>query len=321
VLRSGASRVVGQRGAAPARGSTFLYPRRGFGQITEALEQAARRAGAQVHTGVEVQRIRPAAEVVGGEVVGGEVVGGALVGGGDVVVETGDGRRWRAPRVFSTLPIPLLARLCPDRVPPEVSEAAQGLRFRAMVLVYLTHAPGTPAHGSPVRWSPYDAHYLPAGATPVTRISEPANYRDSDEDPRDRTVLCAEIPCDVGDAIWTADEGALAEVVAEALREVSLPPVHGPGGADPAVHVRRLPAVYPVYEQGFAARLSRLEDWADALPGVTTLGRSGLFAHDNTHHAMVMARAAVAALGHDATFDEPAWRRSRQSFRDHVVED
>jgi len=79
--------------------------------------------------------------------------------------------------------------------------------------------------------------------------------------------------------------------------------------------------VYPVYEHGFAERLAHLEAWADALPGVTTLGRSGLFAHDNTHHALVMARAAVAALHADGTFDEGAWRRSRQSFRDHVVED
>ncbi len=31
------------------------------------------------------------------------------------------------------------------------------------------------------RYTPFDAHYLPGGATPVTRVSEPRNYRDGDE--------------------------------------------------------------------------------------------------------------------------------------------
>jgi protoporphyrinogen oxidase len=190
-----------------------------------------------------------------------------------------------------------------------------------MVLVYLTHAPQPATSGTAVRWSPYDAHYLPSGSTPVTRISEPANYRDSAQDPRDRSVLCAEIPCAVGDEIWSAGDGELATIVSDALRDADLPPVRGPRGGSPAVQVRRLPAVYPVYEHGFAQRLATLEDWAEALPGVTTLGRSGLFAHDNTHHALVMGRAAVAALREDGSFDDRAWRRSRDSFRDHVVED
>lgn len=301
--------------ASGPRGSTFLYPRRGFGQITEALERAAREAGAEVQTGVAVRGLNPA--------------GSEESAAGQVVVHSDDGRRWQAPRVFSTLPIPLLARLAHDHVPGEVAAAAQGLRFRAMVLVYLTHEPGADRPGaprgagrrSPTRWSAYDAHYLPAGRTPVTRVSEPMNYRDSPQDPVGRSVLCAEIPCTVGDEIWTASEERLAEVVAEALREADLPPVQGPAGAPPAVHVRRLPAVYPVYEHGFAQRLARLEAWADVVPGVTTLGRSGLFTHDNTHHALVMARAAVDAVRADGTFDAEAWRRSRETFREHVVED
>ncbi|MGB7447593.1 MAG: hypothetical protein WA892_00535, partial [Ornithinimicrobium sp.] len=307
VLRS----TLAARSSTAPHGTTFLYPRHGFGQITDALERAARQAGAELHTGVEVERLSPGQTRPGRA---GEPADG-------VVAHTSDGGRWRAPRVFSTLPIPVLTRLCPGQVPDDVVQAARGLRFRAMVLVYLTHEPGQATGGSPVRWTAYDAHYLPAGATPVTRISEPANYRDNAQDPQARSVLCAEIPCAAGDQLWRASEQELADVVMAALRESDLPPVLGPDGTAPAVQVRRLPAVYPIYEHGFAARLAHLEDWADALPGVTTLGRSGLFTHDNTHHALVMGRAAVAALGADGAFDEQAWRRSRDSFRDHVVED
>ena len=53
---------------------------------------------------------------------------------------------------FSTLPLPLLARI--TRPAPSLAEieAAHWLRYRAVVL-YLVHEGG--------RWSPYDAHYLP----------------------------------------------------------------------------------------------------------------------------------------------------------------
>jgi len=177
-----------------------------------------------------------------------------------------------------------------------------------MVLVYLEHVGG--------RWTTYDAHYLPGPETPVTRISEPANYRRSDDDPTDRSVLCAELPCEVGDALWSLGDEELAAVVEDALRVSDLPPVRRG-----VVEVRRLPHVYPVYEQGYEDHLAGLERWAGTLPRVTTFGRLGLFAHDNTHHAMAMAYDAVATLTADGSRDEAGWAAALARFADHVVED
>ena len=201
-----------------------------------------------------------------------------------VEVSTADGRTVRAGHVFSTVPLPVLARLAGAPVPPT------GLAFRAMVLVYLVHAGG--------RWTGYDAHYLPGPQTRVTRLSEPANYRVSPDDPADRSVLCAEIPCAVGDPVWTSTPDDLAELVRDGLRASGLPGVRLGG-----VEVRRLPHVYPVYEIGYADRLRPLDEWVDGLDRVTTFGRLGLFAHDNTHHAMAEALDAVAALRPDGTRD------------------
>lgn len=273
-------------GRRAPRGTVFLYPRRGFGQIGDALAQAARSAGARIELGTEVATIIPGAP--------------ARVG-------SPDGRCWQAGRVLSTLPVPLLTRFVRD-TPEPVRAAAAGLTHRAMVLVYLTHRGG--------RWTCFDAHYLPGPATPVTRISEPANYRDSPQDPDDRTVLCAELPCTVGDDVWRAEPDRLADLVLRTARTHDLPPVDLAG-----VQVRRLPVVYPVYTRGYADRLAVLEGWAAGLPGVTTLGRGGLFAHDNTHHGLVMARAAADCLGPGGTFDESRWALARETFRAHVVED
>jgi protoporphyrinogen oxidase len=263
-------------------GQVFFYPRRGFGQIVDVLAEAAVAAGATVETGAEVTAVQPGTD--------------------EVEVSTADGRTVRAGHVFSTVPLPVLARLAGAPVPPT------GLGFRAMVLVYLVHESG--------RWTGYDAHYVPGPQTRVTRLSEPANYRISRDDPADRSVLCAEIPCAPGDPVWTSTADDLAELVRDGLRASGLPGVRLGG-----VEVRRLPHVYPVYEIGYADRLRPLDEWVDGLDRVTTFGRLGLFAHDNTHHAMAEALDAVAALRPDGTRDPGLWAAARARFAGHVVED
>jgi protoporphyrinogen oxidase len=263
-------------------GQVFFYPRRGFGQIVDVLADAATAAGAMVRTGAEVTAVRPGPDAV--------------------EVSTADGRTVRAGHVLSTVPLPVLARLAGADLAPS------GLAFRAMVLVYLVHRGG--------RWTRHDAHYLPGPQTPVSRLSEPANYRVSAEDPADRTVLCAEIPCAVGDPMWTSTPDELAVLVRDGLRASDLPEVDLGG-----VEVRRLPHVYPVYGIGYAERLRPLDEWVDGLDRVTTFGRLGLFAHDNSHHAMAEALDAVAALRPDGTRDPDRWAEARTRFAAHVVED
>ncbi|MGH8867586.1 MAG: FAD-dependent oxidoreductase [Actinomycetes bacterium] len=285
-------KLAGRMVRRPARrqkgqGRVFHYPRRGFGQLTEALAAAAAGAGVDIRLGTEVDSVH--------------------LSGGTVQVGTTGGDEWEAGHAFSTLPLPVLARVTSPGPSLASVESAARLKFRAMVLVYVVHSGG--------RWSPYDAHYLPGPETAVTRVSEPANYRESADDPADRSVLCAEIPCAVGDGVWSLGDGALAELVGEGLARAGLPPVKIAG-----VHVERLPHVYPVYEMGFERHLAGLDGWASSLPSVTTFGRLGLFAHDNTHHALVMAYDAVDALGRDG-FDRSAWTAARLRFSQHVVED
>jgi len=288
VLRGALGRGPVGRDPAEGQGRVFHYPRRGFGQIAEALAGAATGAGARIETGTEVAGVRPLSS--------------------RVAVSTTDGRIVMAGHVLSTVPLPVLARLARPRPPESLLADAGRLRFRSMVLVYLVHAGG--------RWTPYDAHYLPDPETPVSRLSEPANYRDSAEDPADRTVLCAEIPCAVGDRVWTSSSDGLAALVTAGLAATGLPPVDLAG-----VEVRRLSHVYPVYERGYAERLAPLNAWADSLDRVTTFGRLGLFAHDNTHHALAEAFDAVAALRRDGTRYPAAWAAARARFATHVVED
>lgn len=278
----------GRTSASSGQGKVFHYPRRGFGQICERLAEVAVDAGVEIVLGAEVERLAPTFD--------------------DVRVHTRDGGDTDAGIAFSTLPLPLLARITSPGPSLSAIEAASRLRFRAMVLVYVVHKGG--------RWTSYDAHYLPGPGTPVTRISEPANYRDSADDPSDLSVVCAEIPCSVGDDVWTADDDALGLLVEESVERAGLAPLHRA-----EVEVRRLPFVYPVYELGYERRLAGIEAWITGVPQIVSFGRLGLFAHDNSHHAMLEAYEAVDTLGIDGTFDAERWRVQRERFAEHVVED
>ncbi|MFN2588850.1 MAG: NAD(P)/FAD-dependent oxidoreductase [Actinomycetota bacterium] len=282
--RSAASIV---RKAAGRRGSRFWYPAGGYGHISEALAAGAADAGARILYGRAVEKL--------------------VLRDDGVVAHLDDATDVTARRVWSTIPVTALARIADPGPPPEVLRAAATLRFRAMVLVYLVVAAD--------RYTRFDAHYLPEEWTPVTRVSEPKNYRDGD-DPSGRTVLCAEIPCDRGSRLWEMDEASARGAVVDALERAELP---RPGVL--AVHVHRLSHAYPVYEAGFERALDPLHAWIDAQPRLLTFGREGLFVHDNAHHALAMAWDAVACLEPGGGFSSETWRRAREGFRAHVVED
>ena len=257
---------------------TFLYPRRGFGAIAEALAEQV-----PVDTGRRVNRI--------------------IEHHDRVIVGLSDGRLVTASHVHATVPAWRVASwlgLHEDPLgPPPV---------RAMVLVYLV------LDRRP--YTTFDAHYLPDRNVLLSRLSEPTNYRDNPEDPSDRTVLCAELPCWSGDEVWTASADVLGARVADDLVRSGLP--------DPRhveVHVERLPSVYPVMTPQSLGALARAERALTMSSRVTVLGRQGLATPDNTHHVLEMGVRSARSVRPDGTFDHAAWADAREGFRSYVVED
>ncbi|HEX4931902.1 MAG TPA: FAD-dependent oxidoreductase, partial [Gemmatimonadaceae bacterium] len=271
----------------------FYYPRQGFGQICEAYAAAAQSHGATLRYDQRVEQVIPPATA--------EAPWTVRTRGPD-----GD-ETLHADYLWSTIPITAVARAYQGDIPPSVPAAAAAIRYRAMILVYLQL--------DVEQFTEYDAHYLPEAGVRITRLSEPKNYRDP-VPPTGKTVLCAELPCEADDAVWQMDDASLGRLVAEDLTSVGLPLARPPI----AVFTRRLRQAYPIYLTGYEAHFGALDRWADSLPRFLTFGRQGLFAHDNTHHALRMGYAAVDCVG-PGGFDEPKWRAYRQEFESHVVED
>ncbi len=277
-----AARAVARTGRKRSSGTGgYFYPRTGFGQLVEGLASAATDAGVEIRCEAEVDRIRVTEDEVEVSTQDGDVVTGGLV--------------------FSTLPLPVLARI--SRPAPSLTsiESSARLRYRAMLLVYVVHEGG--------QWSPHDSHDIPDPRTPVVRISEPTNYRDNPADPPERSVLCAEIPCAMTDEVWGLDDESLADLVDETLGMTGLPGVNRSH-----VETRRIGQVYPIYRAGYENDFGDVDTWARMIRRVVTLGRQGLFVLDNIDQALLMAYDAVDAIRDDGRFDRYAWTVARERF-------
>jgi protoporphyrinogen oxidase len=276
----------------PPGAGKFWYPREGYGQITRAYAQAAREAGAELALGWAVEGLTRSAEGPAWRV--------ALARGSEH-------RMLEADHVWSTIPVTRVLEMIRPQAPAEIVAAAGKIAYRAMILVYLRiDVP---------QFTTTDAHYFPEENVSVTRVSEPKNYFGVTE-PSTHTWLCAELPCSVDDRLWRMTDQELGQLFADDLGRAGIP-LPKPASA---VFTRRLRQAYPIYNLGYERDLGRMEAWLGELPGFLSYGRQGLFAHDNTHHALYMAYAAVECLA-GPRFDWDKWRSYREIFATHVVED
>jgi len=277
----------------PVGDGMFYYPRRGFGQITSAYATAAGQLGADMLLNTNVERLQAPSSPGGRWQVH--------------LSHQGSARVLDADYVWSTIPITMLARLTSPAPPAELTGPTPGIDYRAMLLVYLQLDVD--------HFTPTDAHYFPERSISITRLSEPKNYSDLTT-PAGSTVLCAELPCGPGDATWGMSDAELGELVVRDIRAAGLPLVRPPV----AVNVKRLRHAYPIYLSGYERHFDALDTWASGQSRLLTFGRQGLFAHDNTHHALFMAYCAVECLT-DGVFSEARWEGFRKIFASHVVED
>lgn len=289
MVRKVASQIPGLK---PKGFGRFYYPRRGYGQISERIAEAAQAAGAEL--------------MLGARVTGIECEGRRAT----AVRFEQDGREQVLPAdmIWSTLPITLLVRGLRPQAPAEVLAAANGLAYRAMILIYLVLAQE--------QFSEYDAHYFPEEHIAISRMSEPKNYSVASE-PRGHTVLCAELPCAVDDRTWKMSDAELGELMLRCLEQCGIP------ARAPLLKVetRRLRQAYPIYLRGYEEKFNRMDVYLDSIEGLLTYGRQGLFAHDNTHHALFMAYSAVQCFRDDGSLDRQKWAECRKIFETHVVED
>ena len=281
-------------GLKPSGSGFFFYPKRGFGLISEKLYNAAKNAGVDFSLGSRITSLHLKGSTVE-----------------EISCFSSDGRTvvYKPDYVWSTIPITDLVNLIRPAPPSPVVEASQYMDYRAMILVYLVLYTN--------QFTEYDAHYFPESDIPISRISEPKNYSKA-EAPGNVTVLCAELPCSTSDSVWEMTSSELGKLVCECLEMASMPV----NTLLKEVITKRFSHAYPIYRRNYNIHFDKIDRWLNGVGNLVCFGRQALFAHDNIHHALYMAYAAVDCLGEDGEFDKDKWQNHyRKIFETHVVED
>ena len=257
-LRSGGARTYARR---------YWYPRLGIGQIFERMAAVAERHGARFRLGARVTGL--------GRGKDGEVRAVQLSG------PRGD-EELRCDAVISTLSLPLLARMLGGAsLPSDVARAASRLRFRAIRLMhFLLDRP---------EFSPHTWLYVSEPRYRIARIQEPRR-RSPEMAPPGRTSLMLELPCDVGDELWSASED---EVAARCLDELAALGFRDVARDLAGYYSSFVEEGYPIYHLDYRKERARVLAWAGETANVVSVGRQGAFRYVFMDTAMEMGVAAA----------------------------
>lgn len=256
----------------------FLYPATGgIGEIARGYVRNIEARGGKVLTG------SPAIKVLREE---NRVVGVEYKGESRQVIQ-GDA-------YISTIPITALARSVKPGPPEHVKQAISGLKYVSIIFVYLKL--GKP-QVSPDSWV-----YLPESHLTVHRISEFKNFSPGCA-PADKTMICAEITCRIGDEHWRASDDDLIATVVSDLENIGLIKAEEvlDGG-----FVQKIPLAYPVYDLEYKEHLAPIMEFVHSLENIQTGGRQGLFRYNNMDQSIEMGRKMGWAVleerdaGHEA---------------------
>ncbi len=245
----------------------FWYPRRGIGQISEAMAARARASGANLMTGARITAI--------------EHDGASVTG---IRYRQGDEEHYRpCDAAISTLPLPLFVQLLQPAAPEEVLKSARALQYRAMIFLFLeVDKPSVTGD----HWT-----YFPDREIIFNRISEMRNFS-PDAAPAGNTSLTLEITCDIGDGIWRMPEEEIYRRSVEGLVACGLIEERQVLGH----FFRRLSHAYPTYDREFEAKIGHLAYHLADFDNMVNAGRQALFRYVNTDHVMEMGFCAAQEL-------------------------
>jgi protoporphyrinogen oxidase len=261
--------------------SEFLYPERGgIGEIARGYVHRLEEMGATVVTGAPVTRVHRDGSHVTGIEYGGRSPGSV-----------------EADFYISTIPITVLARSVRPAAPEHVRSAISNLRHVSIVFVYVrVDKPSV----SPDNWV-----YLPERDVTVHRLSEFKNFSPACAPP-DKTMVCAEITCRIGDEHWRASDEELIDIAVGDLERIGLV---APGEVLDGF-VKKIPHAYPVYDLEYKEHLAPVLEFVHSLENVMTGGRQGLFRYNNMDQSIEMGRRMAWSVierrdaGHEAVATE-----------------
>ena len=245
----------------------YLYPRQGIGQIFERCAQRIREQGGVIRTSAEVTAFDRR---------------GRKVGGVRFRDQSGE-HELACDAVLSTMSLPAAARML-GPLPSATARSADRLRFRAIRLFQLL------LDGPQV--SPHTWMYVSEPGYLMARIQEPI-HRSPEMAPAGSTSLMLELPCDEGDAVWTAPDEAIRERCLADLNRLGFAGLDRRVRGSFSAYVRE---GYPIYHLGYDSDRRAVLEHVASFEGLVSCGRQGAFRYIFMDTAMEMGIDAARAL-------------------------
>jgi len=244
----------------------FRYPKHGPGQMWETVTRLVRDRGGEVLLGCEVRRI-------------GRSAGGIT----EVVASCGGSLQTFAGTHFlSSMPIRELIEGFQPPAPPEIQQAARGLKYRDFLTVALIV---DQENTFPDNWI-----YI---HDPNVRLGRIQNFKNWSPfmvpDPK-LTCLGLEYFVSEGDDLWTRSDADLIELGRSEVGRIGL--------LDPARVIDgcvvRMKKAYPVYDDRYSEHVARIRQFLEEeTPNLQLIGRNGMHKYNNQDHAMMTGLLAA----------------------------
>lgn len=231
----------------------FAYPHRGTGSFYEELAKTIEKAGGKIHAQNPVQKLTRANNTW--------------------KVQTPK-MEYEFDLVVSTMPLTKLVSALGK--PKEVRSAAEKLRFRSTILVYLHLDQKDLFHD---QWL-----YFQSEETKCGRVTNFNNWNLEQNQKAEGTILSVEYWCQEGDEFWNISDEKLISLADAELRSSGLiiksKLIQG--------KVVRIPASYPIFEIGFRDHLETVVNAVKDEPNLWAIGRNGSFKYNNQDHSLLM---------------------------------
>ena len=208
--------------------------------------------------------------------------------------------------VVATIPLRELVRLIKPAPPKEVIKAADLLRNKSLIMLYVIL--------KKPRLFKDNWIFFPEKEYIFNRISEQKGFSKY-MIPDDKTVLMVEITCDQNGSLWKADNSKIFNLAMKDLKKVKLvqdPDVHG-------YFTEKIINAYPIYDLDYKQNLNILNNYFDKIENLITNGRQGLFNYGGMIDVIDMGINAAEFIKSGESKKE--WAVIRKRFENYVTVD
>jgi protoporphyrinogen oxidase len=267
--------VVPSKGKVVSLIDEFMYPKYGFGRLSERMAEGITRMGNEVRLGAGVTKVHREGNHVTG-----------------VTLATDNGEQFfEADNFISSIPLTILAKIIEPAAPKDVLEAADSLVFRNIVTVnvMLKRRQVTPDTWLYV----HDKNIL------FGRFHEPKNWSAAMVPGDEFTSLVVEYFCSPGDEIWNMSEEEFVKTTVDHLVD-DLKFIDRSEVIDG--FIVRAPRAYPSYVIGYEKPLEKIKAFVEQLDNLQIIGRYGTFRYNNTDHSIetgLLAAKNILGEHHD----------------------